>query len=72
MTMREIKWREKSRSAKLASVLYPNQVSAATRKEMAELSALEFKKAPTPSPLLSDRTRGATSPLGGVATKPRR
>ena len=65
-------WHKRTRNQKLAAVLYPNQTSKETRREMAQLSANEVKKAPTASPLLSDRTRGATSPLGGQATKPRR
>jgi hypothetical protein len=70
--MRGNDWKDKTRSEKLASVLYPSLTSEETRRQMRELSALELKKSPTATPLLSNQKRGAVSPLGGQAKKARR
>ena len=67
--MRGDDWHEKSRSEKLASVLYPSQASESTRKQMAELSANELKRPPSAQPILSDDKRGSLSPLGGEAKR---
>jgi hypothetical protein len=70
--MRGDKWSDKTRSEKLANILYPSLANEATRKEMTQLSANEGKKAPTATPLLPDHKRAHVSPLGGVANKVRR
>jgi len=65
-------WGGRTRSSKLACVLYPAHVDEDTRRQMRELSANEMKKAPTASPLLADHKRGSVSPLGGTASVKRR
>jgi hypothetical protein len=69
MAMRPTRWGDRTRSQKLAAVLYPAHVSAFVRSEMATLSANERKPPPQAPKLLSDRTRGAVSPLGGTARR---
>ena len=67
--MRGNDWKDRTRNQKLAAVLYPNQTSEETRRQMAELSVTELKKPPTATPLLPDHKRGAVSPLGGEAKR---
>ena len=67
--MRRDDWKYKTRSAKLASVLYPSLASEETRRQMRELAGNEFKKPPIATPLLSDHKRAHVSPLGGEAKR---
>ena len=71
MTTRGDDWHKRTRNQRLAAVLYPNQVSESTRKQMRELSANEMKKPPTATPLMPDHKRGSVSPLGGTAQRRR-
>ena len=64
-------WHSRKRIEKLAAIAYPGLTTESTRKQMAALAANERKRPPTAAPLLSDRTRGAVSPLGGTATAKR-
>jgi hypothetical protein len=61
------KWANKTREAKLASVLFPSLTNEITQREMARLSGRERKQAPRATPLLDHRSRGPVSPLGGAA-----
>jgi hypothetical protein len=45
-SMSKEEWSKLSRAEKLASVLYPNQVSEERRKQMAEFAKAEGKRAP--------------------------
>ena len=63
------KWSERTQNQKLAAVLYPNQTTEDTRRQMRELSGNELKKPPTGQSLLPDHKRGALSPLGGEAKR---
>jgi hypothetical protein len=61
-------WHSQPRMSRLAAIVYPAQSSEATRREMAGLAGNERKKPPQGPTLISDRQRGAVSPLGGQAT----
>lgn len=65
--MSKSEWDRKTRSGKLAAILYPQLESDLLRREMAQLSANEQKRPPASTPLLSNSTRGAVSPLNGMA-----
>jgi hypothetical protein len=66
--LRERSWGELSPQEKAANVMYPQLAEETRRKEMDQISRGEGKKSPTQRPpLLSDRERGAISPLGGTA-----
>jgi hypothetical protein len=68
MTKLTKQWSDLPRFSKLASVMYPNLADPETRSEMDQISKAEGKRSPTQqAPLLSDRDRGAVSPLGGQA-----
>jgi hypothetical protein len=62
-------WDKLTRASKLASIMFPHLAPTNIQREMQRISAGEGKKAPAPSPLLSDQTRGATSPLDGRAKR---
>ena len=68
MTTRD-DWHKRTRNQRLACVLYPNQTTEDTRRQMRELAGNELKRPPTATPLLSDKSRGALSPLGGEAKR---
>ena len=61
-------FRNLPKQSRQASILYPSLVPKETRQAMAELTEAG-KKSPKASPLLSDATRGATSPLDGRAKR---
>jgi hypothetical protein len=65
--LRNQTWHQRPKISRLANILYPAHADEETRKEMAKLAATEGKRSPYQAPLLDDRTRGATSPLGGQA-----
>ena len=66
--LKERSWGELSRDEKVANALYPDLAEETRRKEMDQISRSEGKQSPTERPpLLSDRERGAVSPLGGQA-----
>jgi hypothetical protein len=68
MKLKERTWRQLTRDERVASVMYPELAEEARRKEMDQISRGEGKQSPTQRPpLLSDRERGAVSPLGGTA-----
>jgi hypothetical protein len=72
MKLKERSWRDLSRDDKAANVMYPGLAEEARRKEMDQISRGEGRQSPTQRPsLLSDRERGAVSPLGGQATDAR-
>ena len=70
--MRGNDWKDRTRNQKLAAVLYPNQTSKDTRRQMAELAGNEGRRPPSAQPLIPDHKRGSLSPLGGAASKHKR
>jgi hypothetical protein len=68
MKLKERTWRDLTPDEKAANVMYAELAEESRRKEMDQISRREGKKSPTQRPLLlSDRERGAISPLGGQA-----
>ena len=65
---RYYEWRGMTRDSRRAAILWSGLVPKETRQAMAELTDVG-KAAPKAAPLLSDATRGATSPLGGQAKR---
>ena len=65
--MRERTFEQLSKSEKIASVMFPDQVDEQRRKSKAKIALAEKKKAPFRQSLLSDKDRKEVSPLGGVA-----
>ena len=61
-------WKNLPRDSQRASILWPALSGRETQQTMAALTG-QGKRAPRASPLLSDATRGATSPLDGRAKR---
>jgi hypothetical protein len=68
MAQRYHEFKNLPKQSKQASILYPSLVPKETRQAMAELTDVG-KRPPVATPLLSDATRGPTSPLGGQAKR---
>ena len=60
--------REYTRNERLASTIYPAHADPELRKEMLFRAMHERRKSSEPN-ITPDHVRGATSPLGGQATK---
>jgi hypothetical protein len=58
-----------TRFEQAASVLYPSLASEDTRKDMKQMASADRKRPPSGPVLLSDKDRGATSPLDGRGRK---
>jgi hypothetical protein len=61
-------WQGLPRFSKLASAMFPDQVSLERRAEMDKIARGEKRQLRGPG-LLSHEARGATSPLGGTAVE---
>jgi hypothetical protein len=59
---------ELSRTDQAASILYPNQVETELRDEMTAIAKANNRKGPTQQTVFTHSSRGAVSPLGGVAS----
>ena len=60
-------WHSRTRSERLASILYRAQTSESTQRQMEKLAKVEAKKLPSQARLLANDVRGSASPLAGRA-----